>query len=345
VTVLPVVVVLLAVLVVVGVQLSRNRQSPGVRRDAVSTESAVASTVSAALPAPSTAVAKPAPTSPALRPVFAGFPVRFQFDDLHLPSSLAVDNAGNLFIGDWNVSGGRLLKLAAGETDPTVLPISGLGGPCGIAVNSRGDLFVIDTCSNAGSTLLKIPAGSSSPIELRPDLPAGAKDIAIDSHDSLYLLCSNRFGGWVKKLAPGSTTPEEFPHSSIDAPTAIAVDADDNVYIAGYPNKVTKFPADGGAPVDLPFTGLSEQNAPQRIAVDAAGTVYVLAVHYEGVDATATSTVLALPAGSAVPIRLNFGDMLNQSNGIAVDASGVYAITDPAGSNGNGYLVLLRRSE
>ncbi len=89
-------------------------------------------------------------------------PVRLQFDDLNFPRGLAVDSSGNLLIGDWSTQGGRLLKSTAGATAPAVLRITGLQGPCATTVNGHGDLYVLDNCSNAGSTLLKIPAGSTT---------------------------------------------------------------------------------------------------------------------------------------------------------------------------------------
>ena len=208
-----------------------------------------------------------------------------------MPRGLALDSNGDLLIGDWSVQGGRLLRLAAGSTALTVLPITGLAGPCAITINGHGDIFVLDNCSNAGSTLLKIPAGSTTPIELTPNLPAGAKDIAVDTDDNLYLVCSNRFGSWVEKLAPGATNPTELPHPGVDGPSAIAVDLANNVYIAGYPGAVIKLAAGSNTPTTLPFTGLSENNSPNRITVDAAGTVYLVAVQFNSANETATSTV------------------------------------------------------
>jgi hypothetical protein len=334
---------LVAALVFVVIQLNSNRETSSPQQAAP----AMAKTQSTApVVAPPTVLPSSTPTT-APRPVFAADPVRLQFNDLNLPKGLAVDSSGNLIIGDWNTEGGRLLKLAAGATAPTVLPITGLGGPCAITINGRNDIYVLDDCSNAGSTLLKIPAGSTTPIELSPKLPAGAKDIAIDTDDNLYLVCSNDYGSWVEKLAPGATNPTELPHPGVDAPSAITVDTDKNVYIADYTGKVIKLPAGSNTPTALPFTGLSQQIHPTRIAVDAAGTVYVVAVHFDSSSASysATSTVSALPAGAPAPIPLNFSNMLNQSDGIAVDSSGVYVISDGSTSTDHGYVVLLRRSE
>jgi len=303
-------------------------------------------------PAPATS-STPAPTSstppqPDLRrPKFADAPTRLQFSYPNLLQALAVDKVGNLFIGDWSPQGGRLLKLAAGETMPTVLPVTGLGGLCGITVSARGDIYALDSCSNAGSTLLKIPAGASKPIQLSPSLRAGAKDIAVDNNDNLYLICSNRFGVWVNKLAPGATTPTELSHAGLEYPTAIAVDAGNNLYLGGDNGKVVKYPIGSDTPITLPFNKLGNKGTVSRIAVDAAGTVYRLNTVFTEVNGATrgTSGVDALPSGESTPIALNFANILAQSDGIAVDDSGVYVITNGNRTYDPGYMVLLRRTQ
>lgn len=293
----------------------------------------------------------PPPATSASRPVFAKDPVRLPFDDLHLPEGLALDSSGNLYVGDWDTTGGRLLRLAAGSSMPTMLPVTELEGICALTVDRQGTVYALDDCSNAGSRLLKIPAGAARPVELNPKLPAGGKDIAMDSAGNLYIVCSNRFGGWVVKLAPGATEPTSVPHDGVAWPEAIAIDSADNVYIAGNPDPavagpthVIKLSADSATPEPLPFTTLTDDMA-SKIAVDDAGTVYVVDFRYDDATSTGSSKVHMLPINATQSTVLSFGDMLHQSQGIAVDASGVYIASDSGTTGTNGYVLLLRRSE
>jgi serine/threonine protein kinase len=293
----------------------------------------------------------PVPTPPpsgtatpqAQRPIFASAPTRLPLTDLQLPNGVAVDTAGNLYVGDidTSTSSGRVLKLTPGSAMPTTLPFSGLGGPCAVNVDTAGNIYVLDSCSNAGSRLLKLPAGSGSPIELAPTLRAGAKALAIDAAGNVYLVASNRFGAWVYKLAPGSTTPTELPYTGLDSPTAIAVDANNNVYIAGSPGRVVKLAAGSNDPAQLPFTGLSDM--PTGIAVDAGGTVYVTDFRFDNGTFTGSSKVFALAPDATSSTELPFPG-LGQAEGIAVDDAGVYVLSYGDNPQQHGYALLLRRA-
>ena len=283
----------------------------------------------------------PTPTTQPLRAVFASSPTRLPFTDLNLPEGIAVDTAGNLYVGDSELGSGRILKLAPGSTTPIALPFVGLGGPCALDVDNAGNIYVLDSCSNAGSRLLKLPAGSASPIELAPELRAGAKDLAVDSQGNLYLVASNRFGAWVYKLAPGSSTPTELPYTGLDSPTAIAVDGDDNVYIAGAPGRVIKLAKEAGSPIELPFTGLSDY--PTGVVVDMGGTVYVADFRFDNATSTSSSKVFALASGATGSTELPFPN-LGQAEGIAVDQAGVYVPSYGSTAGQKGYVLLLRRA-
>ena len=57
-----------------------------------------------------------------------------------------MDTAGNLYVADSN---DRVLKLAAGSSTQTVLPITGLDTPEGVAVDTAGNLYVADLGNTA----------------------------------------------------------------------------------------------------------------------------------------------------------------------------------------------------
>ena len=335
-----------AALVFVGLQLGRGRTTsePTVSSPS-STSTAAEISTDAAASTTQNSTPPPSSTSATLHPVFARYPVRLPFNDLNLPQSLAVDPTGSLFVGDWSVDGGRILQLPAGTTTPTPLPVTGLEGPCAMTVDHQQTLYVLDGCSNAGSRLLKIPAGSTTPIELTPELPAGGKDIAVDSKGNLYLVCSNRFGAWLVKLAPGATKPIELAHDGIESPTSVAVDSSDNVYVAGYPGKLGRIAAGSTALDVLPFAASGDAYL-SDISVDAGGTVYPLETRTgPAPDYVSTSKIFALPEDASTASELSVDDRLTNLDAIVVDATGIYMTTNGSTPTENGSAWLLRRSE
>jgi len=60
----------------------------------------------------------------------------------------------------------RVLKLAPGSSTPTVLPITGINHPYGLAVDTAGALYIGDAGDKQFVRVLKVPAGSTTPTVL-----------------------------------------------------------------------------------------------------------------------------------------------------------------------------------
>ena len=74
---------------------------------------------------------------------------------------MAVDAAGDVYVAD--KFNNRVLKLAAGSGTPTVLPFTGLHLPFRVAVDTTGNVYVMDEVVSeklpSASRVLKLAVG------------------------------------------------------------------------------------------------------------------------------------------------------------------------------------------
>jgi serine/threonine protein kinase len=194
----------------------------------------------------------------------------------------------------------------------TVLPFDRLNGPEGVAVDTAGDVYVVETYNNR---VLKLPVGSTNPIVLPfigLNYPYG---VAVDTAGNLYVTDPNNER--VLKLVTGASSPVVLPLSG--RYTGIAVDSANNLYVTS-PNQVVKLAAGSGTETVLPFSGLDH---PGGVAVDTAGDVYVTGEYSK-------SRVLKLAAGSSTQTELP----LSGGNRcyVAADAAGDIYVTDFGGN-------------
>jgi streptogramin lyase len=176
-----------------------------------------------------------------------------------LPSAVAVDSAGNVYVADTGncqirkiTPAGVVSTLAgstAGHADGTGASAS-FNNPSGVAVDTSGNVYVADTSNN----------------EIRKITPAG--------------VVSTFAGSTTQGDADGTGASASF-----NGPSGVAVDSAGNVYVADSgnneirmitPDGVVRTLAGGSAPGNLNGIGAaaSFQN-PTGIAVDSAGNLYV----------------------------------------------------------------------
>ena len=269
---------------------------------------------------------------------------------LSAPCAVAVDAAGNLFIADQNHA--RIRKVDAWGIITTVAgggantyggdggPArrAGLAAPCALAVDAAGDLFIADYFN--------------------------ARIRKVDLHGIITTVAGNGASGFAGDGGPAT-------QASLSAPSAVAVDAAGNLFIADENNyRVRKvdpqgiittvagngtnsFSGDGWLAVEA---GLS---APKGVAVDPAGNLYIADennhrirrvdqdgfIHtvagngtagYSGDGGPATAAGLFYPCSLAVDVRSNlyFADA-GTPRVRRVDARGI--ITTVAGNGDLGF--------
>ncbi|MGA9493372.1 MAG: NHL repeat-containing protein, partial [Mycobacterium sp.] len=207
----------------------------------------------------------------------------------------------------------------------SVLPFTGLKGPTAVAVDSAGDVYVVDELT---SQVLKLAAGSTDllvlPVEApSPDNPtfmtSDPSGVAVDSAGDVYVAESHN--NRVLKLAAGSTTPAVLPFTDLNEPKGVAVDSAGDVYVADRgSSRVLKLAVGSTTPAVLPFSDLEYING---VAVDRAGDVYVAD--------SGNNRVLKLAAGATTQNVLPF-TKLNGLGGVAADAAGDVYIADRGNS-------------
>ena len=235
------------------------------------------------------------------------------FNDLTFrlsPGGVAVDSAGAAYVTNQGMFG-RVVKLAAESSTPTVLPFSGLYQPQGVAVDAAGTVYV----SDFNNRVVQLAAGSNTQTVLPfagLNYPEG---IAVDTASSVYV--ADRGNNRVLKLAAGSNSATELAFTGLNNPDGVAVDGAGNVYVADTDNnRVVKLEAGSNNQTVLPFTGLS---VPWGVAVDGAGNVYV--------SEHDNNQVLKLASGAnaSTPLPLTG---LNTPLQLAVDSAGNLYIAD-----------------
>ena len=273
---------------------------------------------------------------------------------------VAVDGAGNLFIDDSHddviskVDAQGIITTVAGNNslggtyagDGGAATNAGLYFPNGIALDSRGDLYIADTLNNVvrkvdASGLITTVAGNN-----------------------------NLGAGYAGDGGPAT-------NATLNSPAAVAVDGAGNLYIADYLNNVVRkvdasglittvagnngsgvgYAGDGGPATNAVF------NSPAGVAVDGAGNLYIadpgnnvirkvddrgvittvagdtdLGGFYSGDGGAATSAALSNPQGVAVDGTGNFYIAETSNNVIReVNAAGIIATVAGDSSLGGGY--------
>jgi trimeric autotransporter adhesin len=276
---------------------------------------------------------------------------------LNMPTGIALDTSGNLYIADsWNF---RVRKVASSNISTVagngLVSYSGDGGPAmaaelyypqGVGIDRSGNLFISDT-GNGVMRQVSAKGVITTMAGVTVKYPQG---IAVDQAGNVYVADSQANlvreigvnGSFTTFAGNGSAgySGDGGPATSaeLNGPTAVAVDAAGNVYIADYHNQVIRmvsagvistvagnatagYSGDGG-----PATQAS-LDSPQGVAVDAAGNLYIADTANHVVRKVTAGTISTIAGTGAVGFT---GD-----GGPAIDAQLISPraiATDPFGN-------------
>jgi gliding motility-associated-like protein len=179
---------------------------------------------------------------------------------INLPTSIAIDGAGNKYVVDGNLT---IQKLPVGGGAKIAID-SGLVQTQTIAADAVGNIYFCDYNTNA---IKKIPVGGGAiqTLAFGTFLSFG---LAVDAAGNVY--ASDYRNNIVKELTVSGTLLTLA--TGFLGPKGIAVDMAGNVFVADWQNKVLKkIPAGGGTPVII-ASGFTNSS---YVALDVSGNVYV----------------------------------------------------------------------
>jgi sugar lactone lactonase YvrE/predicted small lipoprotein YifL len=190
----------------------------------------------------------------------------------------------------------------------------------GVAIDSAGNLYMVDTGNN--QLLMQPVSGSVSVVSTSTlSQPYG---VAVDGAGNIYVADSGNNRVIEETPAGGGYTESTVPTSGLAFPQGVAVDGSGNVYVAdSQDNRVLKETLVAGSYSET-LVSASLSN-PQGVAADAAGDVYIADPGHNQV------LLETLTAGSYSPTVIGSG--LSSPTAVAVDGAGNVFVADDAGNS------------
>lgn len=253
------------------------------------------------------------------------------------PKSVAMDDAGDLFIADSGAN--AVWEIPAGSSTPAAIG-SGFSAPQGVAVDSAGNLYVADTGNNqiveipvvngALSTSAQMTLIASSATLAGEGLKS-PEGIAIDGLGNLYIADSgNKRVLYIPYPGSGDLNLTQTLGTNMSQPSAVAVDSTGDVYVADSGNGDVyelSAPLSSG----LQVTVASGYSSPSSLAVDPSGALFVVDQGNQKVWRIPNVSGTFAPASAinvAGQLTASGTQIIADPYGVTLDASGNLYVTD-----------------
>jgi sugar lactone lactonase YvrE len=247
--------------------------------------------------------------------------------NFYIPSGIALDSSGNLYIADY--SNNAIRKVTPGGTVTTPY-----GSKSAVAGSTNG-------------------SGNSA-------LFSGPNGVAIDGSGNIYV--ADTGNSLIRKIASGTVSTFAGAGGQLNTPEGVAVDTSGNVYVADTLNDCIRKITSGGSVAtvagrvgdqgyeDGAATTAALFNEPSSVAVDGSGNIYVADTGNCLIRKISTTGTVTTIAGQATVSGYVDGPaataLFNCPAGITVDSFGnVYVadcLTPVVGTNGAGNDLLRR---
>jgi uncharacterized protein (TIGR03437 family) len=251
---------------------------------------------------------------------------------LTLPSGVAIDGSGNVYVADqWNL---RIRKISSGNIatvagnggfsysgDGGAATRAQLNGPQGVALDPAGNLYIADSrngvvrkittdhnIATVPGTSLILPRGlaadSAGNIYVSDALDNRVKRIGTDG--SVVTVAGNGTAGFGGDGGPAAG-------AQLSGPAGLAVDRAGNLYIADFANNRIREVTTDGSIHTIAGTGtqtysgdgaaavLAGLNGPLGVAVDSAGNLYIADTNNHAIRKVTTDGNINTIAGTGVP--------------------------------------------
>ena len=261
---------------------------------------------------------------------------------LTAPQGLAVDAAGDLFIGDNPNFGARISEVVASggvltSTVKTIYSGGFLNDPISLVINSANPtfantLFIGDSLAFGGGAVYSINLSSKTPTPVQVSikgLPGSftPSALALDVKGNLYIANSTNSGGVYVAPAAGGGTAQSIRTGSftISQPQGLALDASGDLFIL---SQLSGLGPNGEQVIEVPNASPTVQSTPYIIptlnletgggmALDPAGNLDVAEVGTNGFFGIQPNTGLVAQLNFLNPVYLGSANVYG-NNGIGV---------------------------
>ena len=216
---------------------------------------------------------------------------------------LAVDGAGNLWVGDWDANG-RITEIPAAGGYSTEKSFSGsFGNQIGVAVDGSGNVVFESARTGYADSVMELTAASGyTTVETLADninIPGG---IAVDSSGDIFYVDSI-VAGVEEIVAVDGTIPAtptiQTVASGLKVPVYLAIDGSDSLYITASSGFIYEVPAAGGYATVNTYS--NQFTSPTAIAIDGGGNIFVTDIEAgdPGLGIPSTGTLYEIPRSRA----------------------------------------------